>query len=136
MESLKWLFSGASRPIRRGPVFKNPQPIKQSFFRHFGKVRTSLGLHQLQFDYWTSASKTKGVLINIAKGITLSSEYSLKLVKVNDGLKHRLTIFCNNTRTSNYHVVKQYCCFNLHTRGLNRAFFLFPGLVLNGQLTT
>ena len=89
MESLKWLFSGASRPIRRGSVFKNVQPIKQSFFRHFKKVRVSVALHQLQFDYWTSASMTKGVLINIAKGISLSSEYSLKLVKVNDGLIHR-----------------------------------------------
>ena len=89
MESLKWLFSGASRPIRRGRVFKNVQPLKQSFFRHFSKIRFSISLHQLQFDYWTSASMTKGVLINIAQGISLSSEYSLKLVKINDGLIHR-----------------------------------------------
>ena len=68
----------------------------------------SLGLHQLQFDYWTSASKTKGVLINIAKGISLSSEYSLKLVKVNDGLKHR--------RVSLY-MFRVYLLWNIHQGG-------------------
>ncbi len=48
MESLKWLFYGASRPIRRGSVFNNHQPQKQSFFRHFKTFQVSLGLHQIQ----------------------------------------------------------------------------------------
>ena len=43
----------------------------------------------MQIDYWTSASKTKGVLVNIAQGLVMSSEYSLKLVRPNDGLIHR-----------------------------------------------
>lgn len=89
MESLKWLFSGASRPIRRGKCFSNYQPPKQSFFRHFKKFQLSVSLHQLQLDYWTSASMTRGVQVNVAKGLSLSSEYSLKLVTINDGLIHR-----------------------------------------------
>ncbi len=57
--------------------------------RHIKNFHLSLSLHQLQLDYWTSASMAKGVLMNVAKGLSLSSEYSLKLVKINDGLIHR-----------------------------------------------
>ena len=89
MESLKWLFSGASRPIRRGKIFKTTQPPRKSFFRHFKKFQLSVSLHQLQLDYWTSASMTKGVQVNVAHGLSLSSEYSLKLVPNSDGLIHR-----------------------------------------------
>ena len=89
LESLKWLFSGASRPIRRGNLFSSPQDPKQSFFRHFRSINCSCSLYQMQIDYWTSASKTKGVLVNVAQGLALSSEYSLKLVRPNDGLIHR-----------------------------------------------
>ena len=89
LESLKWLFSGASRPIRRGNIFPNPQDPKQSFFRHFRSINCSCSLYQMQIDYWTSASKTKGVLVNVANGLMMSSEYSLKLVRPNDGLIHR-----------------------------------------------
>ena len=89
MESLKWLFSGASRPIRRGRIFKNNQPHKQSFFRHFKKVQLSVSFHQLQLDYWTSASMTKGVQVNVDQGLSMSAEYSLKLVQISDGLIHR-----------------------------------------------
>ena len=56
----KTLFSGASRPIRRGKIFSNNQPQKKSFFRHFKKFQMSLMFHQLQLDYWTSATMTKG----------------------------------------------------------------------------
>ena len=87
--SYLYTFLGASRPIRRGKIFSNNQPNKKSFFRHFKKLQMSLIFHQLQLDYWTSASMTKGVQVNIAKGLSLSSEYSLKLVSVNDGLIHR-----------------------------------------------
>ena len=90
LESLKWLFSGASRPIRKGRIFTNFQNCpKQSFFRHFRKIRCSFQLHQLQIDYWTSASKMKGVLVNVAQGLQMSSEYSLKLSRHQDGLIHR-----------------------------------------------
>ena len=90
MESLKWLFSGSSRPIRRGKIFHTTLPPRKSFFRHFKKFQLSVSLHQLQLDYWTSASMTKGVQVNVAHGVSLSSEYSLKLVHNNfDGLIHR-----------------------------------------------
>ena len=89
LESLKWLFTGASRPIRRGNLFNNPQEPKQSFFRHFRSINCFCSLYQMQIDYWTSASKTKGVLVNVAQGLVMSSEYSLKLVRPNDGLIHR-----------------------------------------------
>ena len=90
MESLKWLFSGSSRPIRRGKIFHSTLPPRKSFFRHFKKFQLSVSLHQLQLDYWTSASMTKGVQVNVAHGVSLSSEYSLKLVHNNfDGLIHR-----------------------------------------------
>ena len=90
MESLKWLFSGASRPIRRGSVFgKPPTPRKPSFFRHLKRIHLSLLARQLQLDYWTSASMTKGFIMNIAQGISLAAELNLKLVDVKDGLKHR-----------------------------------------------
>ena len=49
----------------------------------------SLIFHQLQLDYWTSATMTKGVQVNVAQGLSLSSEYSLKLATVSDGLIHR-----------------------------------------------
>ena len=43
----------------------------------------------VELDYWTSASMTKGILVNISKGITLSGKYRLQLTKVEDGLIHR-----------------------------------------------
>ena len=43
----------------------------------------------MQIDYWTSASMTKGVQVNVAQELSLSAEYSLKLVTINDGLIHR-----------------------------------------------
>ena len=61
-------YLGASRPIRRGKIFHNNQPPRKSFFRHFKKFQLSLSFHQLQLDYWTSASMTKGVQVNVAKG--------------------------------------------------------------------
>ena len=47
-ENLKFIFSGASRPIRRGAVFKNPRPKKPQLSRHFKRVGLSVFLHQFQ----------------------------------------------------------------------------------------
>ena len=69
------------------------QQLNFCLSRHVKLFHLSLSLHQLQLDYWTSASMTKGVLVNVAKGLSLSSEYSLKLVKINDGLIHRYFVF-------------------------------------------
>ncbi|XP_059093056.1 protein hobbit-like [Tigriopus californicus] len=89
MESLKWLFSGMARPVRRGALFGTPPVRKQSFFRHFKDVDISCSFNCLEFDYWTSASMTKGILVVISKGLFFSGKYRLHLAKVNDGLIRR-----------------------------------------------
>ena len=50
---------------------------------------TKIPIIYFQLDYWTSASMTKGVHFNVAQELSLSSEYSLKLISINDGLIHR-----------------------------------------------
>ena len=42
-----------------------------------------------QVNYWTSFSQTRGVLLNIARGINLSTEHLVCLVPYKDGLKRR-----------------------------------------------
>ena len=88
-ESLKVIFSGASRPIRRGQVFRNSRPRKPQFSRHFKRVGLSVSLHQFQVNYWTSFSQQRGVLLNVARGINLSTEHTLTLLPYKDGLKRR-----------------------------------------------
>ena len=88
-ENLKFIFSGASRPIRRGAVFKNLRPKKPQLSRHFKRMGLSVFLHQFQVNYWTSFSQQRGVLLNIARGINLSTEHLVCLVPYKDGLKRR-----------------------------------------------
>ena len=47
-ENLKFIISGASRPIRRGAVFSNKRPKKPHLSRHFKRVGLSVSLHQFQ----------------------------------------------------------------------------------------
>ena len=47
-ENLKFIFSGATRPIRRGEIFSNSRPKKPHFSRHFNKVDMNVSLHQFQ----------------------------------------------------------------------------------------
>ena len=47
-ENLKFIISGASRPIRRGNVFNNKRPKKPHLSRHFKRVGLSVSLHQFQ----------------------------------------------------------------------------------------
>ena len=69
MESLKWLFSGMARPVRRGKLFPETLSVKKkSFFRHFKDVNLSTSFPQFELDYWTSASMSKGILVTMAKG--------------------------------------------------------------------
>jgi len=88
-ENLKFIFSGASRPIRRGAQFQNKRPKKPNFSRHFKRVGLSVSLHQFQVNYWTSFSQQRGILLNIARGINLSTEHELKLLPYKDGLRRR-----------------------------------------------
>jgi len=88
-ENLKFIFSGASRPIRRGAVFHNRRPKKPHFSRHFKRVGLSVSLHQFQVNYWTSFSQQRGILLNVARGINLSTEHVLNLLPYKDGLRRR-----------------------------------------------
>eukprot|EP00090_Calanus_glacialis_P005198 TRINITY_DN14003_c0_g1_i1.p1 TRINITY_DN14003_c0_g1~~TRINITY_DN14003_c0_g1_i1.p1 ORF type:complete len:1873 (+),score=761.29 TRINITY_DN14003_c0_g1_i1:223-5619(+) len=88
-ENLKFIFSGASRPIRRGAQFQNKRPKKPNFSRHFKRVGLSVSLHQFQINYWTSFSQQRGILLNVARGINLSTEHVLNLLPYKDGLRRR-----------------------------------------------
>ena len=55
----------------------------------FRDVDLTYFLSCVELDYWTSASMTKGIVVNISKGITLAGKYRLQLTKVEDGLIHR-----------------------------------------------
>ncbi|XP_023323171.1 protein KIAA0100 isoform X4 [Eurytemora carolleeae] len=88
-ENLKFIFSGATRPIRRGAVFNNDRPKKPHFSRHFKKVDISVSLHQFQVNYWTSFSQQRGILLNVARGIHLAAHHQLNIVPYTDGLRRR-----------------------------------------------
>jgi hypothetical protein len=93
-ENLKFIFSGASRPIRRGGVNVGGfrflgRPKKPHFSRHLKRVGLSVALHQFQVNYWTSFSQRAGILLNVARGINLSTEHVLNLVPFKDGLRRR-----------------------------------------------
>jgi hypothetical protein len=47
-ENLKFIFSGATRPIRRGAIFGTARLRKPPFSRHVRKVVISVALHQFQ----------------------------------------------------------------------------------------
>lgn len=79
-ENLKFIFSGATRPIRRGDVFNNDRPKKPHFSRHFQKVDISVSLHQFQVNYWTSFSQQRGILLNVAQGIHLAAHHQLNII--------------------------------------------------------
>ena len=53
-ENLKFIFSGASRPIRRGAQFSNKRPKKPQLSRHFKRVGLSVFLHQFQVQKLTT----------------------------------------------------------------------------------
>jgi hypothetical protein len=89
MESLKWLFSGTARPIRKGALFNTQKIKKQSFFRHINQVDISYFLQKIKIDYWTSFSATRGILVIVDRGFALAGKYALKLEEFNDGLIHR-----------------------------------------------
>jgi hypothetical protein len=107
-ENLKFILSGVSRPTRRGPLFNNTKPRKGQLSRHYKAVRLALSLHRFHIYYWyamvwnkncqfviltcipfrMSASMQRGFEL-ICGRLTLSSEHGLRLVALEDGLKHR-----------------------------------------------
>ena len=98
-ENLKFILSGVTRPTRRGPLFNSVKPRKLQLSRHYKAVRLALSLHRFHICYWMSVSMQRGFELNCGR-LMLSSEHSLRLVPVDDGLKHRLradwsTVFLN-----------------------------------------
>ncbi|XP_037949690.1 protein KIAA0100-like [Teleopsis dalmanni] len=87
-ESLKLILSGVTRPTRRGPVFNNVRPRKKQLSRHYKKANLQMSLHRFQVLYWMSHALHKGFQLNGGR-VSFSSEYSLSLSPIEDGLIHR-----------------------------------------------
>lgn len=59
-ESLKFILSGATRPTRKGPLFKNIRPRKKQLSRHYRKLRLTLAFHRFHVSYWMSFAMQRG----------------------------------------------------------------------------
>ncbi|XP_066139777.1 protein hobbit isoform X1 [Euwallacea fornicatus] len=88
IESLKLILSGVTRPTRRGKIFNNLFSKKPQLSRHYKKINLLVGLHKFQVCYWMSFAMHRGCEM-FGGRLTSSSEHSLALVSVDDGLKHR-----------------------------------------------
>lgn len=87
-ENLKLILSGVTRPTRRGTAFNNIRPRKQPLSRHYRKINLSLALHKFHIHYWMSFAMQRGLELD-GQRISCSSEHTLTLVPIDDGLKHR-----------------------------------------------
>lgn len=87
-ENLKLILSGVTRPTKRGKAFNNLRPRKQPLSRHYRKIHLSLQLHRFQVHYWMSFAMQRGIEL-VGQRISSSSEHTLTLVPIDDGLKHR-----------------------------------------------
>ncbi|XP_053684386.1 protein hobbit [Sabethes cyaneus] len=87
-ESLKLILSGVTRPTRRGPVFNNVRPRKKQLSRHYRKANLQMSLHKFQIFYWMSHALNRGFQLNGGR-ISFSSEHTLSLSPIDDGLIHR-----------------------------------------------
>ncbi|XP_055610568.1 protein hobbit isoform X2 [Uranotaenia lowii] len=87
-ESLKLILSGVTRPTRRGLVFNNVRPRKKQLSRHYRRANLQMSLHKFQIFYWMSHALNRGFQLNGGR-ISLSSEHTLTLSPIDDGLIHR-----------------------------------------------
>ncbi|KAF2895185.1 hypothetical protein ILUMI_10985 [Ignelater luminosus] len=88
IENLKLILSGVTRPTKRGRIFNNVRPRKIQLSRHYKKVHLLMGLHKFQVCYWMSFAMQRGFEL-LGGRLSSSSEHTLSLVPVDDGLKHR-----------------------------------------------
>lgn len=88
IENLKLILSGVTRPTKRGKIFNNLRPRKIQLSRHYKKINLLVGLHQFQVCYWMSFSMHRGCEL-FGGRLSSSSEHSLSLIAIDDGLKHR-----------------------------------------------
>ncbi|KAG5341355.1 K0100 protein, partial [Acromyrmex heyeri] len=87
-ENLKLILSGATRPTRKGPLFKNIRPRKKQLSRHYKKVRLTLAFHRFHVNYWMSFAMQRGFEVTGGR-VACSSEHNLALHPIDDGLVHR-----------------------------------------------
>ncbi|XP_043282717.1 protein KIAA0100 isoform X2 [Venturia canescens] len=87
-ENLKFILSGATRPTRKGPLFKNVRPRKKQLSRHYRKVRLTLAFHRFHVSYWMSFAMQRGFEVTGGR-VVCSSEHNLSLHPIDDGLIHR-----------------------------------------------
>ncbi|KOC61463.1 UPF0378 protein KIAA0100 [Habropoda laboriosa] len=87
-ENLKFILSGATRPTRKGPLFKNIRPRKKQLSRHYRKVRLTLAFHQFHVNYWMSFAMQRGFEVTGGR-VACSCEHNLSLHPIDDGLIHR-----------------------------------------------
>ncbi|XP_076622390.1 bridge-like lipid transfer protein family member hobbit isoform X1 [Colletes latitarsis] len=87
-ENLKFILSGATRPTRKGPLFKNIRPRKKQLSRHYRKVRLTLAFHRFHVSYWMSFAMQRGFEVTGGR-VACSSEHNLSLHPIGDGLIHR-----------------------------------------------
>ncbi|XP_076275427.1 bridge-like lipid transfer protein family member hobbit isoform X2 [Rhynchophorus ferrugineus] len=88
IENLKLILSGVTRPTKRGRIFNNLRPRKIQLSRHYKKLNLLVGLHKFQVCYWMSFSMHRGCEL-FGGRLSSSSEHSLSLISIDDGLKHR-----------------------------------------------
>ncbi|XP_050307521.1 protein KIAA0100 isoform X2 [Anthonomus grandis grandis] len=88
IESLKLILSGVTRPTKRGKIFDNVRSKKLQLSRHYKKINLLVGLHKFQVCYWMSFAMQRGCEM-FGGRLCSSSEHSLNLVSIEDGLKHR-----------------------------------------------
>ncbi|KAH7955432.1 hypothetical protein HPB52_000876 [Rhipicephalus sanguineus] len=88
LEGLKAIMGGLPKLTRRGALFGNVKPRKSQLTRHVRQLQLSLALHKFQVCYWTSLARQHGFEL-LAGRIQLSSEHSLVLDTLRDGLLHR-----------------------------------------------
>ncbi|XP_076059759.1 bridge-like lipid transfer protein family member hobbit isoform X2 [Oratosquilla oratoria] len=87
-ENLKFILSGVTRPTRRGPLFNNTHRRKPQLSRHYSTIHLSLSFQRFDVRYWMSVGVKKGFHLS-GERLSLSSEHTLTLVPITDGLKHR-----------------------------------------------
>ncbi|XP_043472200.1 protein KIAA0100 isoform X2 [Leptopilina heterotoma] len=87
-ENLKFILSGATRPTRKGALFKNTRARKKQLSRHYRKVRLTLAFHRFHVSYWMSFAMQRGFEVSGGR-VGCSSEHNLSLHPIDDGLIHR-----------------------------------------------
>lgn len=142
LENQKFIFVGPSKLTRRGVLFNNSRPKKQSFSRIFKDVRLTVSLNRIQVLYWSSVSKRHGIQI-IGGELAHSSEHTLKLVNnTTDNLVHRpiadwRTVYMK-TDLSNvdlwlynltFEDLDEFNEFNVQTDIKNRQYFISFGRI-------